>query len=349
MAADLIIPQTHQGIHTATRRVGHGRYQVGTSGPIYTTEQAIKILEAKSKNTLLEIGARSQAAQDLARIVSENKAQDTKTKHEFTAGQNILKQGENQSMFQQKTNADWNVLTRKLQADKDKPNIVLEEDTPLGKVKRTITESDFNRLTAEKDKQTKLEALQSELGTQENRWFPGGRKISQIQKDIAELQNYKIPDLLGKNELIAPPVIEPSIPSGSVPPQRGFNGTTSWTSDPFQKTTPMGIIGTPERNSFISEGGTMPGQNRAQGIEQGIAWNTPATIPTDISPPDLLSSPSRNSMITMPDTGATPATSNTIQSQPPEASKSNEVSRITKDGKHAIYDSDTKQFLRYAD
>jgi hypothetical protein len=100
-----------------------------------------------------------------------------------------------------------------------------------------------------------------------------------------------------------------------------------------------------------------PGTPGTPGSPHGSGWlwmqPTPAT-PAVPGTPAVAGHPVIHHRRTVPVTNAAqpplaPGLPNLAPSNSPAASKATEVTRMTKDGRKAIFDANTKQFLRYAD
>ncbi len=226
--------------------------------------------------SIAAIGERNQKLQ-------EQRAELERAKLKAQAAAAKAQREAQQGLLQTRTNAAWNeMLAKQAQASK-KPTISLEEDTPLGKVKRSLTPAEYEHALAVKDYTSKLDLLNSERTTQQGRVFPGGRQVAEIDRDIAAL-NPPADLLSGSSDLVTRPSAPEPVALETRSPAT-FNGITSMTGPGWAPPRPTGIIGTPERNSFTAET-DLPALNREGITNWAIANNTPATIP-----PDLLSAP----------------------------------------------------------
>jgi len=219
-----------------------------------------------------DIKARADAAQAVAMQRAESEAAKLKAQQAAEAA----KQAANFNALTTRTNAEWNMLKAK-QAAKDKaPTIDFEQDTPLGKVKRKVTEDQLAKIQFEADKKNRLDALAAEREVQWNRYFPGGRQVSAIDKEINDIKAEKPPEILGGNDLVS----QDATPTAPAPIQQhplSFSGATSWTGPGFAPVESKGFIGTPGgANSFIGNP-----------LDVSQAPSPPIT---DAAPPDLLAS-----------------------------------------------------------
>ncbi len=232
------------------------------SPPVTPSRQPAQT-EAERLANIAAIGERNRRLQ-------EQRAELEAAKIKAQAAAEAAKRAAAFSLHQSQTNAAWNAMLAKQAQASKKPTISLEEDTPLGKVKRSLTPAEYEHALAVKDYTSKLDLLNSERTTQQGRVFPGGRQVAEIDRDIAAL-NPPADLLSGSSDLVSRPAV--AAPAAA----------------PVIQPTPMGIIGTPERNSFIAES-TPLGMNRAQANDWAIGANTPAT--EAYAPPrDLLSAP----------------------------------------------------------
>ncbi len=193
-----------------------------------------------------------------------------------------LERDAQQILLQTRTNAAWNELTAKTAAKNKPQNVRVTTKEGDDTTTRYLTPAQAAAEKAAKNAPKIAELLAKkadmvkniEAGDKHyglfNMWSRPNR-VAELDSKLAALQ--PPPDLLsGPSDLVSPPVVAPPVVAPAVQP------------------TPMGIIGTPQRNSFIAES-TPLGMNREQANEWAIGANTPAT--EAYAPPrDLLRSPS---------------------------------------------------------
>lgn len=193
-----------------------------------------------------------RARTDAARALAAQRAEADAAKLKVQQASEAAKQLANFNALTTRTNAEWNMLKAKQSAKDKSPTIEIEQDTPLGKIKRKVTEDQLNRIQFDADKKSKLDALTAEREVQSNKYFPGGRQVSTIDKEIEALKAEKPPELLASNDLVNQAAQEPPQPIQQHP--LSFNGATSWTGPGFAPVQGRGFIGTPGgQNSFVGE------------------------------------------------------------------------------------------------
>lgn len=197
--------------------------------------------------------ANIQAIGERERRLQEQKAAIEEAKLKAQAASEAARKAAAFSLHQSQTNAAWNMMLAKAANAAKKPTISLEEETPLGKVKRTLTADQFEHEKALKDYASKLDALNAERAKSAGAFFPwsGGRQVSAIDKDIAALEPPQ--DLISGPADMGYPAAQsqPAQLINTQSPVR-FNGTTSMTGPGFAPVQSRGFIGTPGgENAFV--------------------------------------------------------------------------------------------------
>lgn len=245
------------------------RGRAGYNGPGYPTIDP-RVLQQAEQARITAQAAREQAAiqarAEAAQAEREFKAEQDAAKMKAQLEADIARQTAAFDLATTRTNSAWNLSKAKLEADKNKPTVEFEDATdPTMVIKRKMTEDQFARYQAEKkaaQNAPELAKLQAERAAHAQNILEGDKRfgflnLSSRPSRVAELDS-KIasltppPDLLTKNDVVAPTVAPAP--------------------------TPRGFIGSPGANTFLADPSPL-GMNRAETNAYAIKLNNQNAAP----------------------------------------------------------------------